>query len=103
MQRIVLGDVLATDRRDLLADLLVRNTTGDARVRAGVPVGWRVADKTGTGGYGTANDVAVVWPPGRAPIVVALMSTRGQRYADVVEALPAEATKRVVTAFGGPG
>ncbi|RTL70829.1 MAG: class A beta-lactamase [Pseudonocardiaceae bacterium] len=103
MQRIVLGDVLATDRRDFLADPLVRNTTGDARVRAGVPAGRRVADKTGTGGYGTANDVAVVWPPGRAPIVVALMSTMAQRYADVDEALLAEAAGRVMTAFTGPG
>lgn len=99
VQRVVLGDVLAPDRRDLLADLLVRNTTGDARVRAGVPAGWRVADRTGTGGYGTANDVAIVWPPGRAPIVVALMSTTGRRYADVDEALLAEAATRVVTAL----
>jgi len=103
MQRVVLGDALAPDRRELLQDLLVRNTTGDARVRAGVPEGWRVADKTGTGGYGTANDVAVVWPPGRAPIVVALMSTKAQRYADVDEALLAEAAGRVATAFTGPG
>ncbi len=34
-------------------------------------LGWSVADKTGTGDYGTMNDIAVVWPPDRAPIVVA--------------------------------
>jgi beta-lactamase class A len=103
LQRIVLGDVLAGERRDLLQDLLVRNTTGDARIRAGVPAGWRVADKTGTGGYGTANDVAVVWPPGRAPVVVALMSSRGQRYAEVDESLLAEAAGRVASALTAPG
>ena len=44
--------------------------TGDHRLRAGFPAGWRIGDKTGTGERGTANDIAVAWTPG-APIVVA--------------------------------
>ena len=50
--------------------MLVANQTGDKRLRAGVPKGWRVGDKTGSGHNNATNDVAVIWPPGRAPIIV---------------------------------
>jgi beta-lactamase class A len=48
-------------------DWLRRNTTGAALIRAGVPKGWMVGDKTGAGEYGTRNDIAVLWPPRKAP------------------------------------
>jgi beta-lactamase class A len=31
---------------------------------------WRIGDKTGTGARGTNNDVAVAWPPNKAPVVI---------------------------------
>jgi beta-lactamase class A len=96
VERIVLGDALPADRRALLVDLLERNTTGDKRIRAGTPAGWTVADKTGTGSYGTVNDIAVVRPPGAAPLVVALMSSRPAKDAGHDEALLAEATRYVI-------
>ncbi len=65
-----------------LMDWLRRNTTGDALIRAGVPGDWEVGDKTGTGAYGTRNDVAVLTPPGRAPVVLAVMSSRDEQDAD---------------------
>lgn len=72
---------------------------GDKRIRAGVPAGWRVGDKTGTGDYGTTNDVGVVWPPSRAPIVLAVYYTQtradAQAKDDVIEA----AARIAVSAF----
>jgi beta-lactamase class A len=49
---------------------LVANQTGGKRLRAGLPEGWKVGDKTGSGDNNTANDVAVLWPQGRAPVIV---------------------------------
>ncbi|RBH49501.1 hypothetical protein C3F00_035560, partial [Pseudomonas sp. MWU13-2860] len=73
MQKLALGKALAETQRQQLADWLKGNTTGKARIRAAVPDGWEVGDKTGTCGvYGTANDYAVLWPPKRAPIVLAV-------------------------------
>jgi beta-lactamase class A len=46
-------------------------TTGKDRLRAGFPTTWAVGDKTGTGEAGAVNDLAIAWPPGRAPILVA--------------------------------
>ena len=72
LQRLALGDALQAAQRTQLQDWLRGNTTGAARIRAGVPPDWQVGDKTGTGSYGTANDIAVLWPPQRAPIVLAI-------------------------------
>ena len=61
LQRFVLGDVLSPASRLQLTDWLIGNRTGDARIRAGAPAGWRVGDKTG-GASGVSNDIAVLWP-----------------------------------------
>jgi beta-lactamase class A len=97
--RIVLGDALPAGKRAVLRDLLERNATsaGTRRIRAGVPRGWTVADKTGTGDYGTADDIAIVWPPGAAPLVVAIMSSRTTADAGYDDALIARAAAFVVT------
>ncbi len=70
LQALATGNALSQRSRDQLVTWLVGCRTGDAKLRAGVPSTWRVGDKTGSGGHGTTNDVAVMWPPGRAPMVV---------------------------------
>lgn len=82
-RELVLGAALPRPARTLLRDLLVGSTTGAERIRAGLPAGWRVGDKTGTGGYGSTHDVAVVWPTGAAPFVLAVYTT-----SDVTDAEP---------------
>jgi len=76
VQRLALGDALAPASRTQLQQWLLASTTGERRLKAGLPSGWKIGDKTGSGGGpgvgGTSNDVAVVWPPeGRAPLLVA--------------------------------
>ncbi|MFE1080952.1 class A beta-lactamase [Nocardiopsis alba] len=100
LEAFTLGNVLPEDRREVLVDMLVRNTTGDAVIRAGVPEGWVVGDKTGTGGYGTRNDIAVVWPEEGDPIVLAVLSTMEVEDAEPQDSLIAEATEVVVEALG---
>ena len=98
-RELVLGNALSTDKRALLKDWLERNTTGAHRIRAGVPRGWTVADKTGTGDYGRANDIAIVWPPGNSPLVLAVMSDRHGYDTPPRESLIAEATRQIVSAL----
>ena len=102
LQRFVLGDVLAGAERELLAQWLVESTTGTALVRAGVPAGWRVGDRSGGGAHGTRDDLAVVWPPGASPLVVAVMSTHDDDPdADPDDALVAAAAAVAVEALTG--
>ncbi|MFI9741114.1 class A beta-lactamase [Streptomyces sp. NPDC052494] len=93
LRTYVLGTTLPADKRAVLTDWLKRNTTGDHTIRAGTPDGWQVGDKTGTGGYGTRNDIAVIWPPGAAPIALAVLSRRDTEGAERDDALIARATE----------
>ncbi|MEV6962458.1 class A beta-lactamase [Streptomyces sp. NPDC051207] len=74
--RLVLGTALAPGDRKRLTDWLLANTTGDAKLRAGLPSDWTVADKTGGGKYGTNHDVGITWPPAGAPIVMTVLTTK---------------------------
>ncbi|MEH0442325.1 MULTISPECIES: class A beta-lactamase [unclassified Streptomyces] len=75
--RLVLGRALESADRRRLTGWLIANTTNTERFRAGLPDDWTLADKTGGGqAYGVANDVGVVWPPGRPALVLAVLSTK---------------------------
>lgn len=76
VRKLVLGDALKPGSRAQLRDWLIANKTGGQKIRAGLPAGWQVGDKTGGGAFGTNNDVAIVWPPGRRPILVAAYLTQ---------------------------
>ena len=75
LRALVLGDVLSATAREQLTAWLVGNKTGDARLRARLPKTWRVGDKTGSGENGTTNDVGVLWPRDRAPLIVCVYLT----------------------------
>ncbi|HEY6259207.1 MAG TPA: class A beta-lactamase [Xanthobacteraceae bacterium] len=75
LQLLVLGNALSAAAKDQLRRWLIANKTGDARLRAGLPSGWRVGDRTGSGEHGTTNDIGIMWPPERAPILVAVYLT----------------------------
>lgn len=76
LRELVLGQALSANGRRQLTEWLQATDTNRKRLAAGLPTGWRVGSKTGTGGQGTTNDVGVYWPPGRAPVVVAVFLTQ---------------------------
>lgn len=72
LRRLLLGEVLKPASRVRLTGWLRDNRTGGKRLRAGLPAGWQVGDKTGFNGEDTTNDVAILWPPGGgAPLLLA--------------------------------
>lgn len=102
LRAFVLGDALGRPERARLTQWLTTNTTGGELIRAGVPKGWTVGDKTGAGStYGTRNDIAVVWPPDAAPLVLAVLSNRADADADYDNTLIAKAASAVVAALTG--
>ncbi|CAG2157782.1 Beta-lactamase CTX-M-1 [Cupriavidus yeoncheonensis] len=76
LQALALDNALPAAQRRQLQDWLRGNTTGAARIQAAMPAGWQIGDKTGSGDYGTTNDIAVLWPPAGAPIVIAIYFTQ---------------------------
>ena len=97
LQQLLLGNSLPAPQRQQLDAWMRGNTTGDKRIRAGVPAGWQVADKTGSGAYGSVNDIGVAYPHSGAPLVIAVYYTREQKNADTNQDVITAAT-RIVTA-----
>ncbi len=101
LRKLVLGNVLARTQREDLKTWLIQNTIGNAKIRAGVPKGWIVGDKTGTGMYyGTANDTAIIWPPKRDPIIITIFTTSTDKHAPYRNDVIAAATRIVIKEFG---
>lgn len=96
LQKLVLGNALEPAQRELLSMWLKGSTTGDTRIRAGVPKDWMVGDKTGSGEYGTANDLAIIWPLHCAPIILSIYTTQHQKNQPWNDAIIAEATRIVL-------
>ena len=76
LKRFVLGDVLSGASRLRLKTWLIGCVTGFHRLRAGLPQGWTVGDKTGNNGKDAAGDLAVAWPHPGTPVVICAY-TRG--------------------------
>ncbi|TXS42872.1 class A beta-lactamase [Streptomyces sp. uw30] len=92
--RLVLADdALNGPDRGLLTRWLLSNTTSGKRFRAGLPPTWTVADKTGSGSYGTTNNVGIAWTPDGAPVVLAVLSTKPAQDAAWDDALVAETAR----------
>jgi beta-lactamase class A len=103
VRSLALGDALPTAQRQALQARLRGCRTGANRIRAGVPAGWEVGDKTGTGDYGTTNDVAVLWPPSRKPIVLAIYYTQRRADEKAREDVIAAAARIVVNSWSTRG
>jgi beta-lactamase class A len=99
LQKLLLGQQLPPAQRAQLKTWMLGNTTGDARIRAGAPTGWQVADKTGTGDYGTSNDIAVLWTPSGSAVVLAIYFTQATQDAKMRNDVIAAATKIVLEGF----
>ena len=97
LHRLLLGKVLAPPSRERLTGWMIESTTGDVRIRAKLPEGWRAADKTGSNGKDTTNDIAILWPPHGSPILVAAYLTQCPGLEEKRNAVLAE-VGRLVTA-----
>lgn len=102
LQKLVLGEVLSPTSRAWLQRWLVETSTGDKRLRAGVP-GWKVGNKTGTASdSGTANDIGVLWPvDGGAPVLVTCYLTRSTASPEQRDAAIAQVARAVAAARQG--
>lgn len=82
VRRVTTGRVLRRASRELLLRWMQNTNTGPNRLRAGLPAEWRTGNKTGTGRTeGTTNkcnDIAITFPPGRNPIVIAAYFDSGE-------------------------
>jgi beta-lactamase class A len=72
LRALLLGNALSQQSRQLLDSWLAENKTGGEMIRAGLPNDWKIGDKTGRGENGATNDIAIIRPPGKSPILLAI-------------------------------
>ncbi|WP_144153483.1 class A beta-lactamase [Paraburkholderia sp. BCC1885] len=99
LQALTLGEALPVAQRAQLIEWLRGNRTGAHRIAAALPAGWTIGDKTGTGDYGTANDLALIWPPARPPLVLGIYHTQAAQDAQPRDEVIAAAARIVVGAL----
>nr|WP_240380168.1 class A beta-lactamase Bla1 [Bacillus mycoides] len=99
LKAFTVGNALPADKRKILTEWMKGNATGDKLIRSGVPTDWVVGDKSGAGSYGTRNDIAIVWPPNRAPIIIAILSSKDEKEATYDNKLIADAAEVIVKAL----
>lgn len=100
MQAVLVGNALTDESKQRLHDWLIRNTTGDAKLRAGLNPAWTVGDKTGAGERGASNDVAIIWPESGNPILVAVYYSGSSISPDARNAVHAEVGRLVTATLG---
>jgi beta-lactamase class A len=103
LQQVILGNKLSEKSRQTLTDWMCANKTGDTRLRAGLPRDWKVADKTGAGERGTADDIGIGWPPGRKPLLLTVYLTGSQASAEQRNAIIAKVARAVADVVTTPG
>lgn len=99
VEKILLGNVLTKRNKSLLINWMRNNTTGYNRIRAGVPLGWTVADKTGSGSYGVANDIGISWSPMCKPVVLSIFTHSLKSNVKPRDVVIKEVTKAVFDEF----
>ncbi|MCR6660687.1 MAG: class A beta-lactamase [Asticcacaulis sp.] len=95
LRTVFTGTVLKSESQKRLKDWMVATSTGNARIRAGVPKGAVVADKTGTGANNATNDVGVVWLPNKPPVFLSIYTSGGTLDADGRNQIIADITRLV--------
>lgn len=102
MRALTLGEVLSATSRARLVALMEANRVSGGLLRARVPQGWRVADRSGAGGFNTRGVVGLVWPAGgRPPLLVTAYLTEGPQQTLVArDAVLAEVAGTIFAAYG---
>jgi beta-lactamase class A len=99
LQTLVLGSILGMNEKLQLQDWLKNHTTGNERIRAGIPKHWSVGDKTGTCKYGSTNDIGIIWPKNCSPIVLSIYFTRNQKNTPHCNEVIANTTSLIIDEF----
>ena len=102
MELVLLKDALSAESRRLLTDWMISARPGLNRIRAGLPSDWKAGDKTGTGRNGAVNDLAIIWPPGRKPILLAIYMSESRKPTDELIGGHAEIARELSSTISQP-
>lgn len=100
LRALLTTSLLTPASQNRLIEWMVACKTGQDRLKAGLPAAWRVGHKTGSGNHGAINDVAIAWPPGRAPILIAVYASESASSEAALANAHAEVGRTVASCLG---
>ncbi len=99
LDAVLLGKTLSDASRMRLETWMSDSTITGTLLRAGMPEGWRVADKSGAGRNGTRNDIGLITRPGAAPLLAAVYYTQAPGDMAAQDRVLADAGRIIARAF----
>jgi beta-lactamase class A len=96
---LLLGTVLTDGSRTRLETWMLDSKITGSLLHAGLPQGWRIADKSGSGDNGTRNDIGMILPPNGAPILAAVYYTQSPKPLASREKLLADTGRIIAETF----
>jgi beta-lactamase class A len=101
---LVDGSILSSTSSALLLDILSKTRTFPDRLKAGVPVDWRLAHKTGTsdtlnGVTDASHDVGVLTAPDGGKMVVVVLIGKTRALSQVHAAMTADVARAVIASY----
>ncbi|WP_312412925.1 class A beta-lactamase [Pseudescherichia sp.] len=76
VHKLLATPLLTPSHRTVLEGWMREDKVADNLLRAALPKGWTIADKTGAGGYGSRAIIAAVYPTGEKPVYMAIYITQ---------------------------
>lgn len=101
------GDLLSSASTALLLDIMTKSPTGATRIKAGVPPGALVAQKTGSGGElqgidTASNDIGIVTLPDGRQFIIAIFLAGSKDSEAARDALMADITRQAIKLLQPP-
>lgn len=75
LNQLVYGNTLSEESRAQLKTWMMDNKVSDGMIRSIMPDGWRIADRSGAGAFGSRAITAIVWSETRAPLIISISLT----------------------------
>ncbi len=75
LNQLVYGNTLSEASRAQLKTWMMDNKVSDGMIRSILPDGWKIADRSGAGAYGSRAITAIVWSETRAPLIISISLT----------------------------
>ena len=97
LKKLLFEKILTPESQKQLKEWLLGNTTGEHRLKAGLPKGWTIGDKTGSGDHGATNDIGVLYPPSGSPISISVFAADSIKKREDIEAIFPEIAKLVLS------
>jgi len=76
LHTILFGDVLSQSSKTQLKQWMIDNKVTGSLLRSVLPKQWSIADRSGSGGFGSRGITAAVWSDKRTPIILSIYLTQ---------------------------